>query len=148
MADDPIAEALHPRFAAAAKEARDIIDGGGVGAVEVLFGHLPKAVVSITEGPWADGVRFRNVNVSIPSVIGGPNDPDSIPSFFSRIVDLNGPQGTENVLAWLLAFENDGPSILANAVRSCVAGLLHTGIGPGVLISLVEESAAASVMST
>lgn len=81
-----------------------------------------------------------------PSVIGSPFDPDSIPSFFSRMINL--PDGEEGALSYLLSFEKEGPQMLANTVRSCLVGLVRVGIGHEEISAVAQEAVASSVLTS
>ncbi len=144
---DPIAEALRPKFERAAKEARDLLHSGRSGDVQVLFGHLPRAHVSVMGGTGPGLEYVRTFSMTIPSVLGLPGDPDSVVSFVSGTELVHEKAGMERALLYLDLFEKDGPRILANTVRSCISGLLHAGIKPGDLVAAVESSVAASVMN-
>jgi hypothetical protein len=145
---DPIAEALRPLFERAAKEARETLHGGGTGDFQVLFGHLPKAAISVMGGRRPGPEYVRTFSMTIPSVVGRPDDPDSVVSFVSGTELVHEKAGMERALIHLDSFEKDGPRILANTIRSCISGLLHAGIRPVDLVAAVEASVAASVMNT
>jgi hypothetical protein len=140
---DPIADALRPGFVRAAQEIREILRFGGTGDVSVLFGHLPKAAITIVGGRGPDERMF---NMSIPSVVGRPDDPESIPSFVTGIVKLDMPAGMSKALEYVSTFELSGPQILANTVRSCVFGLVNAGIGHEDLGAVVRDAVAFTVM--
>jgi hypothetical protein len=142
-AKDPIAESLRPRFAQAAREIREVLRAGGTGDVAVLFGHLPKASITIVGGRGPDERMF---NMSIPSVTGKPDDPDSIPSFVTGIVKLDMPAGLTKSEEYVSVFETSGPQILANTVRSCIVGLVHAGIAHEDLEAAVRDAVASIVM--
>lgn len=140
---DPIAEALRPRFARAAEEIREILQNGGTGDVSVLFVHLPRAHITIVGGR---GPEERIFNMSIPSVVGRPDDPESIPSFVSGTIRLDVPAGVTKALEHVHVFETSGPGILANTVRSCMVGLIYAGIGHDDLCAAVRDAVASIVM--
>jgi len=140
---DPIADALRPGFVRAAQEIREILRSGGTGDVSVLFGHLPKAAITIVGGRGPDERMF---NMSIPSVVGRPDDPESIPSFVTGIVKLDMPAGMSKALEHVSTFELSGPQILANTVRSCIVGLVHAGVGHEDLGAAVRDAVASIVM--
>lgn len=140
---DAIADALRPSFAESASRMREILNSGAVGEVSVLGGHLPKAVVQVSERVNHDGGRHRTFNMCIPSVAGAPHDPDSVVSFISQSYTI-GP--AEQVLESILFFEKNGPEVLAKSIRSCLLGLLLSGISHEDLISEIMDSVATLVM--
>lgn len=140
---DPIAEALRPKFASAAKEARELIASGETGNVSVLSGHLPRATIDVLRDKEP---LSRSFNMYIPSVVGPPGNPDSIISTFAGMSDLRDQDGVNRANYYVLEFETTGPNILASTIRSCLFGLLHAGVGHDLLISVIQDSVAAMVM--
>jgi hypothetical protein len=140
---DQIAESLRPSFAQAAQVMREILRSGGTGDVSVLFGHLPKAVMTVVSGMVPDERVFT---MSIPSVVGRPDDPDSFPSFVSGTVKIDMLAGLTRSEECVSLFETSGPQILANTIRSCLVGLVHAGVAHEDLEAAVRDAVASVVM--